>query len=331
MDYATRAKLYEQIEKDRQSKLLTYVTSDRQGMQTVIAQDVIDLFVDLLDKIGPTEKISLILHTDGGQTLAAWRIINLIRTFCEKLEVIIPLKSLSAGTLIAIGADTLVMTKQAALGPIDPSVNNPLNPQVNQSGQLVRVPVSVESVRGYLEAARELGIKTESHLTTILSQLSSQIHPLVIGEIFRSRAQIRFLASKLIRQQVKDKEKIKSIIDFLCADSGSHDYTINRREATELGLKVEKPSEHLYDLLRKVHLNYQEELKLLNPYSQEAILGGNANAKYSETRGLVESTAGGCYGFLTEGTLVKTQMMGPGGPQEAIADLRAFDGWRKLA
>ncbi len=109
----------------------------------------IDLFVDLLDKLGPVPKISLILHTNGGSTLAAWRLVNLVRTFCDELEVLIPLKPLSAGTLISIGADVVVMTKQAALGPIDPSVNNPLNPQVNLGNQLVRVPVSVESVRGY--------------------------------------------------------------------------------------------------------------------------------------------------------------------------------------
>ena len=36
------------------------------GMETVIAQDCIDPFVDLLEKIGPTERISLLLHTNGG-------------------------------------------------------------------------------------------------------------------------------------------------------------------------------------------------------------------------------------------------------------------------
>ena len=71
--------------------------------------------------------------------------MNLIRIFCDELEILVPLKALSAGTLIAIGADRVVMTKQAALGPIDPSVNNPLNPQASIGGQLKQVPVSVES------------------------------------------------------------------------------------------------------------------------------------------------------------------------------------------
>jgi membrane-bound ClpP family serine protease len=219
----------------RSSRVFAYITGDRQGMETQIAQDCIDLFVDLLDGVGPTPKISLILHTNGGQTLAAWRLVNLIRTFCDELEVIVPAKALSAGTLIAIGANRIVMTKQAVLGPIDPSVNNPLNPSISVGNQQQRVPVSVESVRGYLDAAkRELGIKGSAALAEILKSLSSQVHPIVLGEVFRSRAQIRFLAAKLLRGQVKNQAKVKKIIDFLCADSGSHDYSINRREAHEL-------------------------------------------------------------------------------------------------
>ena len=150
MDYKTRTVLYKDVETQRSTKVLAYATSDRAGMETTIALDCVDLFVDLLDKIGPTKKISLILHANGGQPLAAWRIVNLLRTFCDELEVLIPMKALSTGTLISIGADRLVMTKQAALGPIDPSVvNNPLNPSVNVSGQIMRVPVSVENVLGY--------------------------------------------------------------------------------------------------------------------------------------------------------------------------------------
>jgi len=331
LNYKTRKALYKRVEKERDTKVLTFVTSDRQGMETIIAPDVIDLFVDLLDKIGPTKKISLILHTNGGSTLAAWRLVNLIRTFCDRLEVLIPHKAFSAGTLISIGADVLVMTKQAALGPIDPSVNNPLNPQAPINGQMVRVPVSVESVRGYLDAARnDLGIKGQAGMTTVLTHLSQQVHPLVLGEIFRSRAQIRFLAGKLIKNQVRDPKKTKAVIDFLCADSGSHDYTINRREAIEHGLNVEKPSAAFYQILRNIHLSYAEELKLLQPYNQRVILGTNATATYSETRGLIESGEGGCYGFVSEGTLTKITVPTQAGPQDAVSDQRTFEGWRKL-
>ena len=334
MNHSERIEFYCQIEDSRQTKVLSFITSDRRGMETVIAQDCIDPFVDLLEKIGPTKKISLILHTNGGNTLAAWRLVNLIRIFCDELEVLIPLKALSAGTLISIGADRVVMTKQAALGPIDPSVNNPLNPQAIISGQSKQVPVSVESVRGYLDVAREeLQIQGEQALSSVLINLTNHIHPLVLGEIFRTQAQIRFLAEKLLPRQVEDKEKIKSIIEFLCADSGSHDYTINRREAAELGLNIEKPSDEFYGLLRKIHLNYAKELELLEPYAAQSVLGNSAIDElvpYSTTRGLVEGTTGGCYGFVSEGNLKRVQLQTPDGPQEGVNDERTFEGWRKL-
>ena len=334
MNYPNRLKLYQQIEQDRDTKVLAFITSDRQGMETVIAQDCIDPFVDLLEKIGPTKRMSLLLHTNGGHTLAAWRLVNLIRIFCDELEVLIPFKALSAGTLISIGADRVVMTKQAALGPIDPSVNNPLNPLASIGGQSKQVPVSVESVRGYLDAAREeLKIEGEEALTSVLLNLTSHIHPLVLGEIFRTQAQIRYLAQKLLPRQVEDEEKVKSIIDFLCADSGSHDYTIDRREATELGLKIEKPSDELYRLLRKIHLSYAEELKLLEPYTPQPYLAGtpiNTPVPFAVTRALVEGTVGGCYGFISEGVLMRVQVQTSNGPQEGVKDERTFEGWRKL-
>ncbi|MXZ16783.1 MAG: serine protease [Rhodothermaceae bacterium] len=254
--------------------------------------------------------------------------------FCEELEVLIPLKALSAGTLISIGADRVVMTKQAALGPIDPSVNNALNPQAVIGGQSKQVPVSVESVRGYLDAARdELKIKGEQSLTSVLLDLTSHIHPLVLGEIFRSQAQIRFLAEKLLSRQIGDQNKIKSIIDFLCADSGSHDYTINRREAAELGLNIEKPSDTLYRQLREIHLDYNKELKLLEPYNAQALIAGvkpNHPTPYTIPRALVEGTVGDCYGFVSEGTLMRVQVQTNSGLHEGVKDERTFEGWRKL-
>lgn len=260
--------------------------------------------------------------------------MNLIRIFCDELEVLIPFKALSAGTLISIGADRVVMTKQAALGPIDPSVNNPLNPLASIGGQSKQVPVSVESVRGYLDAAREeLKIEGEEALTSVLLNLTSHIHPLVLGEIFRTQAQIRYLAQKLLPRQVEDEEKVKSIIDFLCADSGSHDYTIDRREATELGLTIEKPSDELYRLLREIHLSYAEELKLLEPYTPQPYLAGapvNTPVPFSVTRALVEGSIGGCYGFVSEGVLMRVQVQTNNGLQEGVKDERTFEGWRKL-
>jgi hypothetical protein len=243
MQHSARVLTYRAIEAERETTLLALVTGERLGLQTQIAADAVGPFVSLLDQIGPTKKISLILYTNGGHTSAAWRLINLIRSFCDELEVIIPTKAMSAGILMSLGADKIVMTKQAALGPIDPSLDNhPLSPEIETStGQKVRVSVSAEAVRGYLDEARK-DVKDAASLGAIWNHLATTIHPIVLGELFRLGGQIRAMATDLIQSQVKDLEKRAAIIQLLCSDSGSHDYTINRRKAAELGLNVEKPS-----------------------------------------------------------------------------------------
>ena len=328
MDFSTRRKLYEQIEKDRNTRVLSFVTGTRQGLEIQIAGDCIGRFVELLDEIGPTERISLILHTNGGRTLSAWQLVNLIRMFCEDLEVIVPFTALSAGTLIAIGANQIIMTKQATLGPIDPSIVNPLNPIARVQGAETLVPVSVESVRSYLDVARkELVLKGEKALSSILRDLTDYIHPLVLGEIFRSQSQIRFLAEKLLTHQIYDKERVKLIIDFLCGESGSHDYTINRREASELGLEVEKPSDSLYQILREIQISYTEELQLAEPFNRWSLIDPSklkeAN-QYSLPRGLIEGTVDQHFRFVTEG-VARLEDTPDGEPN--VLDHILFGGW----
>ena len=336
-DFQTRSAIIKKIEASRKSSVISYVTGDRPQLETQISPEIIEIFVEHLDAIGPKNKISLILHTNGGNTAAAWRLVNLLHTFCDKLEVIIPSKALSAGTLISLGADTIVMTKQAALGPIDPSVNHALNP-VLPSNPNVRAPVSVEAVSGYLDAAKAFGIdKDPANMAQVLIDLSNKVHPLVLGEIFRSRSQIRFLAKKLLQRNLvgKNAQKIDGLIDFLCAESGSHDYTINRREARELGLPVQNPSDTLYKDIRALFLSFVSELKLLEPFDPYSMIGTGQTHSYALPRAIIESVKGGCNQFLSEGTLTKTtvQIPGPMGQisQDHVQDNRRFEGWRKTA
>ena len=201
--FSERKKIIKKLEKEYKSVVLIYVTSDKPGAETQIASDAIDSFINLLDLIGPVKKISLILYTCGGETLAAWNIVNLIKMYCDEFEVIVPHKALSAGTLICLGANRIIMTKQAILGPIDPSLNSPLNPQVDANHKL---PVSVEAVEEYLNIAREkLQITDNKALAEILISLSANVHPLVLGQVFRTREQIKMMADKLLCTQITEK------------------------------------------------------------------------------------------------------------------------------
>jgi hypothetical protein len=336
--FKERIDLYKEIERLRNSKLLVYVTGDRPGMETRISHEILDYFIDHLDKFGKQQKISLLLYTRGGNTLAAWSIVNLIRQFCKELEVIIPSKAHSAGTLIALGANTIIMTKQATLGPIDPSLNSPLNPQNPAAPQnpAIRVPVSVESIKGYFQYAQnDLKINSEENLKEILLNLSNQVHPLVLGEVYRSRTQIQMLARKLLSKQLQESENIEKIISFLCSDSGSHDYTIYRREArNELGLNIATPDDILYSVIKTTFNSIKTELELDNPFNPTVLIGSNLTANYNCRRVLIESLKYGTNVFVSEGSLIKTIQNIPQMPplppiqRTIIDDQRLYEGWK---
>lgn len=101
-------------------------------------------FMDLLHNVQPRSDVDLLLHTGGGDIDAAEKLISMVRRkVCDaKLRVVVPDYAKSAGTLMALGADAIVMSDSSELGPIDPQV-------VLTDGNGNRVQ---ESVQNYLDA-----------------------------------------------------------------------------------------------------------------------------------------------------------------------------------
>ncbi len=332
-----RLDLYKEIERQRDSKLIVYVTSTRANLETQIANDVLPKFTEHLDKIGDTEKITMYLYTNGGNTLAAWSLVNLIRSFCKNFEVIIPANCFSSGTLICLGSDNIVMTKQATLGPIDPSVNGPFNPSIpGVNDPSAKLPVSVEYVNAYLEMAKtNFGINDQRCMTDILLNLSDKIHPMTLGQVFRTRSQIQMLARKLMKWHKLTPEKENEIINFLCSESGSHDYSIHRNEAVEhLGLHVEKPTMDLYKVIKAIYDDISSELEFETPYVPNILLNQKNPYQYTFRRGLIESLYNGTDVYVSEGILSLIKVgggispMGPIPGQNQLQDTRLFEGWK---
>ena len=328
MAYQDRRELYQQIEKERDSKVIAYVTGGRPGLETVMASDAVDYFVHHLDTIGVVDRLSLVLYTRGGETLSAWTIANLLRMFCDRLEVIVPSTCHSAGTLLCLGANNIVMTKQATLGAIDPSVNTPLNPPYPGGNPEARVSVSVEDVNAFIEQARTS--LPNQPLESAFDVLANSVHPLVLGTAFRTRAQIRMLGERLLSNHMTDQLKIDSIVDFLCSESGSHDYTINRREAKDaLGLPIERPGWELYDSIKNLYDDYVQDLQMRSAFHPQNYIGSDQAVRYSFRRALIESTCAGSHAFVSEGQIVREQVeIQPGVFAESLSDQREQESWR---
>ena len=272
-----RCRIIRDIETLTKSRLICYVTGDRRGLETKIAGDVLPLIYDHLRGIGPVPRLNIFLYTVGGDALAGWALVSLVREFAKAFGVIIPFRALSCGTLISLGANELIMARGAQLSPVDPSLASPYNPQPPgqiQPGAVQILPVSVEDVVGYLRLAREeAGIKGSEGISKIMVVLSEKVHPMALGAVYRSRQQIRLLATKLLAGHEKNQVKIRKIVDTLTKELPSHQYLINRREAKELGLKVSELSGQLDELVWNLYRDYETQLQLNVPYNPEAILG----------------------------------------------------------
>ena len=172
MPLKDRVGLIKKIEEGRKSRLISYITGDRQPFAARIADDVIPIFERHLQNIGYNNKISLFLYTRGGDMLTPLRLVKLVRNYCKYFEVVVPYRAHSAGTSIALGADSIVMGKMGELSPVDPTTGHAFNPK-NPLNPNQPLEISVEDVNSYFLFAKEkAGVKDEqmsaiySHLTT---------------------------------------------------------------------------------------------------------------------------------------------------------------------
>lgn len=293
MGRSDRHALISKIEKLRNSRILIYITGDREGLQTKIGVDTFPFIAEHLSRFDNPERIDLFLYSTGGITMAGYSLVNMIREYCNSFGVLVPFKALSCATLVTLGANEIIMSKMGQLSPIDPSVNHPLGPsvQIGSHGERQILPVNVEDIFNYLDLAREeLKIIDVDSLERVLENLSKSIHPLVLGHGYKLREQIEFLARNLLAYHIKDEKKISFIVDNLIRGRFSHDYVFNRREAKEvLGLPIGDCRE-VEKLLISLFSEYQSMLELSNPYSPEIAIGDNDELRRSFDRAIIEST-----------------------------------------
>lgn len=69
-----------------------------------------------------TKGLTLVLHTPGGVTNAAETIVAYLGSKFSDIEVVVPTYAMSAGTMISLAANRLIMGRQSQLGPIDPQM-----------------------------------------------------------------------------------------------------------------------------------------------------------------------------------------------------------------
>ncbi len=97
-----------QLEERLRSRVLVFVANTRHPNALMHHGDAA-LIETLLRRIGKSEKLALVLHSDGGVGEASEKIIDLCRHYCEEWSVLVPMRAKSAATLLTFGADRIVM------------------------------------------------------------------------------------------------------------------------------------------------------------------------------------------------------------------------------
>ena len=254
--------------------MIVYFTGDRHPLGARIAEDAVRPLYDHLLSLEFREgkkRIDLFLYSRGGDVSVPWRVVSMIREFCDEFNVLIPYRAQSAATLLSMGADNIIMGKKAELGPIDPTL-------VKATIGETAVPpqeIAVEDVNSFLSFVKErANINDQDAVANILGSLINQIGPLTLGSVNRQHHHIRLVVRKLLtsRREKLDEEKISTIIETLTEKIYSHGHAIGRREAKDIGLPVEYPDNDLENLMWELYLRYEEFLKLREPIHPEIIL-----------------------------------------------------------
>ncbi len=252
-------------------------------------EDIFDL-IDQLNKIPtpPEEtRIDMVILSNGGFPHPAYQMMNVIRSKCKKLKVVVPLYAKSAATLMTLAADEIVMGPQSEIGPIDMQMEHPLIEKLKISAlegyypflQLYEkftsdfFPIALKMAE---EIAENVGIKREDAVdialntaVNFISPITSQINPTIVNMCYRALTTGEAYAYNfLYRYMFKERpEREKAILasqtaHMLVWGFQNHGQIIGRDDAKLLNLYISFGEN--YDIFNMIYVITKEILNILS-------------------------------------------------------------------
>ncbi len=232
----SRQELICEIEDTTKRTLLCYVA----GETAAITPEDIRGFGDLLYNVSFGEKIDLLIHTIGGDIDSAEKIIKMLQSKTEiqdgekdrdnvPLRVIVPDLAKSAGTLIALGANQIVMSDSSELGTIDPQVRLP-----DRYGNYTWF-----SAFDYIDAYKECEQRLNDNPSNVTERtMFNKFEPHLYHRIKTIKDRAKKCAEKAIKQHGGPYTQIVS--DLMNTKKfPSHSQVIDWEDAEEIGLPIE--------------------------------------------------------------------------------------------
>lgn len=203
------------------------------SMLTMISPEDINGFMATIYGMDWQRGLTLLLHTPGGVTNAAETIVAYLWSKFPDLEVIVPAYAMSAGTMISLAANRIIMGRQSQLGPIDP--------QMNVDGRFV----SARSIVDQFEMAKR-EIVADRDASLVWAPVLREIGPALLQEAlnalhYSERMVGQWLGRHMLAGQPDSDATGKRIAAFFndAANHKSHGHRIDRDEARSHGVSVE--------------------------------------------------------------------------------------------
>jgi hypothetical protein len=276
MGIESRRVVYERIEELRGRPLIVYVTSTRPNAASQIAADAVREFIDQIDAIpGEVTEVDVLIHSMGGDALAAWKLMSVLRERFAKVFVLVPYMAFSAATIFALGADEIVMHPHASLGPIDPQIL-----MSRQDGS--RRQFAFEDVGAFLRFLNEeVGITEQAHLSAIVDRLFTEVDPVNVGAAKRASELATDVGERLLRMHMtgpEERGRARAIAEGLNKSFFAHGDAVSRTRAGTLDLRVAPANPPLEKLLWEAFELLEAHMELREPFvPAHAYLRGRQN------------------------------------------------------
>lgn len=267
MTYKERFEIYKQIEEARERPLIAYITSLRPHAVGNMASDVISEFAKQILEIPKTEKnVDLLVVSNGGDALVSWRIICMLRERFEKIGALLPYAAYSAATLLALGADEIIMHSFANLGPVDPQLT--YNKKIPGQKTPERINFGPQDLKYYLDFVKqEVGISDQEQLGKAFEIVCEDVGSIPIGIAKRVSHLSLSLSEKLLSSHMKDQNKAKTIVESLNTSFYDHGYPLGKKEAQDIGLSVIPSDDNIENLIWQVWQDIEQEMQCNIPFN----------------------------------------------------------------
>jgi hypothetical protein len=256
--------------------LITYWNNPR---GSICHADVVALY-EVLERLGRQETLCLFLKSAGGSGQVALRLVSLLRQYCRRLVVLVPLECASAATMIALGANEILMGPMAYLTAVDTSLNHALSP-IDRDND--RVSVSLDELTRVIQLWKnQQADSTENPYKSLFGY----VHPLVIGAVDRAESLSIMLCRELLAHHIADEATANQIAATLNSKYPSHNYPILLDEARKIGLNAARLPAEVSSLLLELNEHYSEMGQKATTDFSEIRAHGNEISNIWETRDL---------------------------------------------